>query len=459
MNGNLNVIGDKKFERKTILKCITLSVIGIVLFLLPMQYNGQLTLPVGILTNWLTDVLTPIMPAFVKLCILLSAIGSLIYWVCKPKFLAERELGRELFETTAPWYVIRIVAGIIVIMVMFDFGPEWIIGDATGNYVLTEFLNSFISTIFVGGALMTLILDFGVMDFIGSLLAKPFRWLYKLPGYAAIDCLTSWLGTAVVGVLMTKDRYQKGFYSAREAAIITTTFSAVAIPFVIVINSTLGLEDYFFEFFYINFITGFIAAILMVRIPPLSRKKDTYLVEEPSIHVEKPKDMGYFKFAARMALSRADESKFSVKSIVVTGVNMIVVVGITTMPIVLFLGAGCLALQEYTPVFEWLGTPFVPLLELLNVPEAEAASGCVMAGFGDNFIPAIVASSVITSPYTKFVIGILSINQLIYMSEVGSLIIGAKVKINVVDLFFIFLERTVICLPIIVLLTNLFGVF
>ena len=460
MEDNLNArIANKVYSKQTITRCLILSAIGVILFLLPISYNGTLTLIVGIMTNWLTDVMTPVMPTFVKIMILISAVGSLVYILAKPKKMKESAMCRELFETTPAWYVLRVIAGIVIVMMIFNVGPEWIIGDLTGGYVVDMFLNSFISTIFVGGALMTLLLDFGVMDFFGTMFSKIFRKLYKLPGYAAVDCLTSWLGTAVVGILLTKECYERGRYSQREAAIIMTTFSAVAIPFIIVINSTLGLEDYFFEFFYINLLAGFLAAIVMARIPPLSRKKDNYLVKEDTLDVVKPEGMSQLKFAGRMALDRADRSKFSLKALIKSGVEMIVVVGITTMPIVLVLGAGCLALQEYTPVFDWLGTPFIPLLNVLQIPEAEAAAGCMVAGFGDNFIPAIIASSAITSEYTKFIVGVLSINQLIYMSEVGALIIGAKVSINVLDCVLIFIERTIICLLIIVGLTNLFGVF
>lgn len=452
---NQYVYIEKDHTTNTKWKCVILSAIGVFLFLMPMSYQGKLTLTIGIVTNWLTDIMTPIMPVFVQIVILASALGSLLYLTIKPKFMTKSAYWRDLFDTTPTWYIMRFVASVVIVMYALKIGPEWIIGDKTGGYVITQFLNSFISTIFVGGALMTFLLDFGIMDFFGSLLSKFFKALYKIPGYAAIDCFTSWLGTAVVGVLMTRDRYQKGFYSQREAAIIMTTFSAVAIPFVIVINSTLGLEDYFFEFFYISLLTGFIAAIIMVRIPPLSRKKDIYMVDEPSCHINKPEGMSRLRFAKGMAFDRAAESKFSIKNIFVTGGNLIVIVGITTMPIVLFLGTVCLALQEYTPIFEWLGTPFIPLLELLNVPEAADAAGCMTAGFGDNFIPAIIASATIESDYTKFVIGVLSICQLIYMSEVGALIIGSKVSIGFLDCLVIFVERTVICLIIIIALARL----
>ena len=41
-------------------------------------------------------------------------------------------------------------------------------------------------------------------------------------------------------------------------------------------------------------------------------------------------------------------------------------------PIVMAIGTLALIVAEYTPIFQWLGMPFIPLLELMRVPEAEA---------------------------------------------------------------------------------------
>jgi nucleoside recognition membrane protein YjiH len=70
------------------------------------------------------------------------------------------------------------------------------------------------------------------------------------------------------------------------------------------------------------------------------------------------------------------------------------------------------------------------------------------------FLPAIIGSG-IESDMTRFVIGCISISQLIYMSEVGGLLLGSKLPVSFIDLVVIFLQRTIISLPIIVLMAHL----
>lgn len=64
------------------------------------------------------------------------------------------------------------------------------------------------------------------------------------------------------------------------------------------------------------------------------------------------------------------------------------------------------------------------------------------------FLPSILIATV-HSELTRFVIGALSISQLIYLSEVGGVILGSKIPVSLGKLFMIFLIRTAITLPII----------
>ena len=292
------------------------------------------------------------------------------------------------------------------------------------------------------------------MDFIGAFMSLVFRKLFTLPGRAAIDCITSWLGDAVVAVLITSDQYDKGYYSAREAGIIATTFSAVSISFTLVIFNQLGLEKTFFAFYYTTLLAGIIAAMIMPRIPPLRWKKDEYMVDNSEIHKTKPENISLFHHAMNLAVDRAANANYSVVTFLKNGLVTLLSCGINTMPIVLFIGTVTLAFNEYTPLFQWLGYPFLPLLKILGIPEALSASGCLLSGFGDNFVPAVIAAATIKSEFTRFIIGSLSINQLIYMSQVGALILGSNIPISFKDLALIFLERTIICLVIITLIAK-----
>ena len=72
----------------------------------------------------------------------------------------------------------------------------------------------------------------------------------------------------------------------------------------------------------------------------------------------------------------------------------------------------------------------------------------IMVGFADMFIPAVLAST-IESDITRFVIAAMSVTQLIYMSEVGALLLGSKIPVKLWELFVIFLLRTLVTLPVI----------
>ena len=112
-------------------------------------------------------------------------------------------------------------------------------------------------------------------------------------------------------------------------------------------------------------------------------------------------------------------------------------------------GTVALMLAEYTGVFTFLGKPFEPILSILGIPEAAEAAQMMVVGFADMFLPVILAEGVITSQITLFTIATVSVVQLIYMSEVGGLILGTKIPINFLDLVIIFLLRTLIALPIV----------
>ena len=66
------------------------------------------------------------------------------------------------------------------------------------------------------------------------------------------------------------------------------------------------------------------------------------------------------------------------------------------------------------------------------------------------FLPSVIAAN-IPSEMTRFIVAALSVTQLIYLSESGAVMLGTKMEISVLDLFIIFIERTLISLPIIVI--------
>lgn len=128
---------------------------------------------------------------------------------------------------------------------------------------------------------LPLLLNFGLLELFGTLLTKLMRPVFNLPGRSAIDCMASWLGDGSVGILLTSKQYENRFYTQREAAVIGTTFSAVSITFTLVVLTQVKLQAMFVPFYLTVCLAGIVAAIVVPKLPPLSRKKDVYVDGSP----------------------------------------------------------------------------------------------------------------------------------------------------------------------------------
>jgi len=249
-------------------------------------------------------------------------------------------------------------------------------------------------------------------------------------------------------------QYDQGYYTKRESAVIATTFSIASVAFSLVIAQVIGIGNLFIPFYLTVTVASLVAAVIMPRIPPLSRKADTYY--EPvgkQIDESTPEGISSLRFGWQQAIKKANTNSKSPKRLIQDGLETVLDIWIGLIPLVMSLGAIALILAEFTPVFDILSYPIVPVLEWMNIPEATSAAPAMLVGFADMFIPAVIGSG-IDSEITRFVVGAVSLTQLVYMSEIGILILRSNIPVNIFDLLVIFVLRTIITLPIIVLIAH-----
>ncbi|MYL40954.1 YjiH family protein [Virgibacillus salexigens] len=436
------------------LKFIIPSLIGVFLFMSPMQTDEGLTIPIAILAGYVQDLLADQLSAIMMIIIVITAVMSVLAKIIGRDRLNRTPFFQQLFYVSSFWTITRVLAAIFAIMVYFRLGPAFIHGEATGQLLLDDLLHVLFAVFLFAGLFLPLLMNFGLLELFGTLMTKIMRPLFRLPGRGSIDSLASWVGDGTIGVLLTSKQYEEGYYTKREAAVIGTTFSVVSITFSLVIISEVNLGDMFLPFYGTVLVAGFVAALIMPRIPPLSRKADTYVNENADgITEEIPDGDNVLTFGYKKALTRAQKEK-SIYQFIKEGGQNILDMWMGVAPVVMAFGLIALIIAENTPVFQWLGVPFIPLLELLQIPSAQAASETILIGFADMFLPAIFASS-IEEEITRFIIAALSVTQLIYMSEVGGLLLGSKVPVSFKDLVIIFLLRTIITLPIITLIAHI----
>ena len=460
---------NKTQRRPSMWKFIVFSLIGAFLFLAPIpDGEGAFNIPLGIIISWLNGVFGGIsfgeyapdttagnwdfryMLALVA--ITASFLLTLIAYLFKPKFIMDNPKVKEVFYSSPIYFISKAVAVAVIWMLFLNVGPAFVIASWTGD-VMIGLVAGLMTIFLVLGPAIPFLTDFGLMEFIGVLIRKVVRALFTLPGRASIDLMASWFGSSAAGVIITRDQHAQGFYTGREAAVVAVNFALVSVPFSFVIADLVGVEQHFWAFYGIIALTCIILAIVMPRIWPLRNLKDEYLADVgKQIEEEAPANISTGTYALQLASKRAGQT--TAGDVVKTGLNSYLNIFMDLIPIILAWGTIAIVLVETTPIFDWISLPMAHYLNLLGVAGAFDVAPATLVGFVDMYIPGLLVGGAPAA--TRFIIGALSIVQIIYLAETGALIIKSKIPLGIGKLFIIFMMRTIIALPILVLLTNLF---
>ena len=441
----------KKLPVAKVLKFAIPSLLGAALFLIPMKINGEFVLGVSILCDIIQGWMNPFVDMLALILLGTSAIVPILAKIFKPGIIMNHKTMRSLFDVSYVIIAVRAVGFAYLVCYLFKVGPEFIWSDTTGGEAYN--IVSTILTLMVGTSLLiSLLTDFGIMDYACILVRRFMRPLFTLPGRASLDCIASWVGSSLTGALLTSTQYKDGYYTKREACVIMTCFSTAAFSFIFILTRVCGLEAYFLPSVLTIYAAVIPCAILLPRVYPLSKQKDEYSKEQPEIREEIPQGMSKSRWALQCAVEKADE--MTVKKFLVKGVQTIASVWFDVLPMVMFVAATGMIINEYTPVFKILTIPFVPLLNLMGFAEAEVAAPMLLTGFLDQFLPVAMAGA-ITAIDTRFFVFCMAIAQIIYLSEIGVMMIRSKLDFNLGKIFLVFLERTLLSMPIIWIMTRL----
>ncbi len=446
-----NTMEKRKLTAGQVLKFLIPSLLGAALFLIPMKIDGKFVLGVSLLCDVIQKWMTPIVDQLSILFLGVAAGVPILVKLCKPKFITENKTMRSLFDISPVIMGVRIVGFIYVVCYLFQVGPEFIWNPATGGeayYIVTTILTLMVGTCF----LISLLTDFGIMDYVGILVRSLMRPLFTLPGRASLDCIASWVGSSLTGALLTSGQYKDGYYTKREACVIMTCFSTAAFSFIFILARTCGLEDYFLPSVLVIYAAVIPCAIILPRVYPLNKAKDEYAEGTTEIKEEVPQDVSKSRWALECAVDRA--AQMNGKKFLIKGVQSICSVWFDVLPMVMFVACTGMIINEYTPIFKILTMPFVPILNLMGFAEAEVAAPMLLTGFLDQFLPIAMAGA-ITNISTRFFIFCMAIAQIIYLSEIGVMMLRSKVDFNLAKIFLVFFERTILSMPIIWGLTKL----
>ncbi|PGK43909.1 YjiH family protein [Bacillus cereus] len=419
-------------EKSIILRFILASLVGVFMFFVPVTINGTSSIMIDHIVSWIRASVPSVVPYYALLVMIMGA----IYPFYTKKWKAS--------IVDICFSILKVVGVVFGVLYCLKVGPAWFFAPDVGPFLYEKLVISVSLLVPIGSAFLALLVGYGLLEFIGTFCRPIMRPLWKTPGRSAIDAVASFVGSYSLALLITNRVYKEGKYTTKEAAIIATGFSTVSATFMIIIAKTLDIMHLWNVYFWTTLVVTFIVTAITVRLPPLSRKPDTYVTEEGF-----PEPVYKEKMLERAWEDALEVSKSAPSIIKNIAVNLkdgfIMTMGI--LPSIMSVGLIGIVLAKFTPIFDWVSYIFYPFTWALQLPEANLAAKAASVGMAEMFLPSLL---VVSAPLvTKFVIAVVSVSSILFFSASIPCILSTDIPLKVSELIILYVQRTILTLLII----------
>lgn len=405
------------------------SGLGIFAFFVPFPAGGTNTILLDHIVGWLKVGLGDAAKYVVWLIILAGAVVPFYTGTWR------KSVARRVFA------FLYIFAAVIATMLVFNFGPSVVFREELGPFLMNKLVIPVGLLIPIGAPFLGLLVGFGLMEFIGVFVQPIMRPLYKTPGRSAVDAVASFVGSYSLGLLVTDRVYKAGGYTGKEAAIIAAGFSTASATFMVVIAKALGLMSVWGLYFGATLIVTFIVTAIIVRVPPISSIPDEYY---PGV-TPNPEEAisGNRMKLAWLEAKHVLKNVPSLMRVLWENFRDGMLMTMQVLPGILSIGFLGLVLAYYTPIFEWIGYIFYPLLWVLQIPDTQLASEALAIGLSELFLPATIVAD---SPHdvTRILIAIVSVSQIFFFSSMVPSILATEIPLKIKDILAVWFIRVML---------------
>jgi nucleoside recognition membrane protein YjiH len=413
-----------------VLKFIAFSFIGIFTFFIPIDVNGVSSIPLDHLMSWIRSTFPSLVPIYALIVILIGA--------AYPFY--KGDWRKDTFNTIFSF--LKIVGAVVALLFIFNFGPSWLIDQKS---LLFDKLGILVALIVpLGSIFLAFLVGYGLLEFIGVLAQPIMRPIWKTPGRSAVDGVASFVGSFLVGMVITNRMYKEGKYTLKEAAIIVTGFSTVTVAFMIIIANTLEIMHIWNLYFWVTLLVTFLVTAITVRIWPLNKFSNEYYEGKGQ-----PEEVikGNLLVNAWKAGMESANNSLSIGKNVWVYLREGFIMTMSTLPTILSIGLLGMLIATYTPIFDIVGYIFYPLTLILQIPEPLLAAKALAIEITEMYLPSLL---VVGAPLvTKFIIAVVSVSAIVFFSAYIPCVLSTDIPISIRKLLVIWIERTVLSLIIV----------
>lgn len=430
-----NTIKNKELQKEAvnndfidILKALTYSTIGLIIFFIPIKINNQTATIIYHITYKIQLEARDIIELSIIVYTIIGSLKSFISY--KDKKLSIKKI-----------YIYLKMVSILIILNIFYGKNNIIFLDDITLSVINETILNLATLLPISAIFMTFILDYGLIEIIESYFQKHMKMLFKLSGKSILNILIYIFTDCFCGFFMTNKLYTQGKLRNNEACIILLNFSILSIPMSIYIIEELNLNK--LDFIVINIFILFITNIILCRIYPLNKKKKSYFIKtnyKETIHKDKKFQRGLEKYLKNpnkenIFIKIVNNLEESIKLSMDLIPNIIIILYISS----LFINNGLIA--------ELLKKIFLPVVQIFKLQNYNELSEFCVNLFYNNVI-AMNTLNLNIEYSTKFLIGIIVVLTCTSLSTSILYIYNTKIKIDIKEFIISYLERIIVIISI-----------
>lgn len=423
MNGQSN--------SSNVFKFVFYSLIGIVLFFVPVTFMGKSTIPLDHIVSYILKI-----PYFREIYgTSLVIIGAILPFYKKTW---NKNMTSIIFS------ILKIFAIPFVIMAVTKKGPEFLMNKDVIPFIFSKIVIPVITIVPIGAAFLALVINYGLMEFVGVFMRPVMKPLWRTPGRAAIDAVASFVGSYSVALLITNRVYKEGKYTSREAVIIATGFSTVSATFMVIVAKTLDLISIWNIYFWATVFVTFVVTAITARIYPISKKADEYY-DGMQGDVEKEVKDNKFKVAFEEAMETCSKADGILKGTFVNlkdGISL----AFNIAPSLMAIGTLGIIIANHTPVFSALAYLLYPFTYITGYEEPFLTAKALFLGIAEMFLPAVLVTKL--SFEARMLVAITCVSEVLFFSASIPCMMATDIPISFKDYLIIWFERVVLSILI-----------
>lgn len=404
-----------------ILKMVLYSSIGIIIFFIPINLDGQTNTLLFHMAYKIQNEARLFIQACIVIYITLGCIKELI-----------RNYGRSLGIKKILIYS-RLLSVLIIISIFYGKNNN-IFLDQNILLLAEEIILNLATILPLSAIFMPFILEYGLIDIVESYCHKFTKKMFNISGKSILNILFYLFTDCFCGFFMTEKLYKNGKLRQNEACSLILNFSLASFSMIIYISEELNLKK--LNLIIISFFILIITNTILARVYPLNKKKKTYYTK--TTYKETYHKNNKFRKAVQKHLeNKSNQNIFKHITNNLEEIMYKIMYLIPNIVLILFIGNIVINNELIIDIFNQLLTP---IYELLKINNESVLNTFIINVFYNNII---AIDSVYTNidEATKLLIGIIAILNCTSISTNMLYMISSEIKISKKEFIISYIQR------------------